>query len=87
MNSITEIWTKGKETFDSKTLSQILSFAGDGKLKDNNVTSIEFRELLDQVPSTFLKHFADNCLTDKFDDSGLHFKTLLIKLEFVLGLP
>lgn len=61
MDSISEIWTKSKGTFDSKMLSQILSFAGDGKLKDNNVTSTEFRELLDQVPSKFLKHFSDNC--------------------------
>ena len=54
MNSITEIWAKSKGTFDTKSLSQILAFAGDGKLKDNNVTSREFRDLLDQVPSSLL---------------------------------
>jgi hypothetical protein len=85
MNSISEIWTKSKETFDSKTLSQILSFAGDGKLKDNNVTSNEFRELLDQVPSSLLRQFADNCLTEKFDDSGFALQDIINQIGTRLG--
>ena len=85
MNSISEIWTKSKETFDSKTLSQILAFAGDGKLKDNNVTSIEFRELLDQVPSGLLKQFADNCLTEKFDDGGFALQDVINQIGTRLG--
>lgn len=85
MNSISEIWTKSKETFDTKTLSQILSFAGDGKLKDNNVTSIEFRELLDQVPSSLLKQFAENCLNEKFDDSGFALQDIINQIGTRLG--
>jgi hypothetical protein len=85
MNSITEIWSNSKGTFDSKTLSQILAFAGDGKLKDNNVTSIEFRELLDQVPSSLIKQFADNCLTDKFDDSGYALQDIINQIGIRLG--
>ncbi len=85
MNSISEIWTKSKGTFSSKSLSQILAFAGDGKLKDNNVTSIEFRELLDQVPSTLLKQFADNCLTDKFDDGGFALQDIINQIGTRLG--
>jgi len=85
MNSISEIWAKSKGTFDLKTLSQILSFAGDGKLKDNNVTSIEFRDLLDQVPSTLLKQFADNCLTDGFTDSGLALQDIINQIGTRLG--
>lgn len=85
MNSISEIWAKTKETFDSKTLSQILAFAGDGKLKDNNVTSTEFRELLDQVPSTLLKQFADNCLTEKFDDGGYALQDIINQIGTRLG--
>lgn len=88
MNSISEIWAKSKGTFDSKTLSQILAFAGDGKLKDNNVTSMEFRELLDQVPSTLLKQFADNCLTEKFDDGGFALQDIInqigARLDFTI---
>jgi hypothetical protein len=85
MNSISEIWVKSKETFDSKTLSQILAFAGDGKLKDNNITSIEFRELLNQVPSSLIKQFADNCLTDKFEDSGFALQDIINQIGARLG--
>ena len=85
MNSISDIWAKTKETFDSKTLSQILSFAGDGKLKDNNVTSNEFRELLGQVPSMLLKQFADNCLTEKFDDGGFALQDIINQIGTRLG--
>ncbi len=85
MNSITEIWNNSKGTFDSKSLAQILSFAGDGKLKDNNVTSKEFRELLDQVPSSLLRQFADNCLTEKFDDSGFALQDIINQIGSRLG--
>lgn len=85
MNSITELWAKSKEIFESKTLSQILSFAGDGKLRDGNTTSKEFRELLDQVPSKLLKHFADNCLIQKFDESGLALQDIINQIGIRLG--
>lgn len=85
MNSITTIWTTSKKTFDEKSLSQILSFAGDGKLKDGNVTSTEFRELLEKVPFSLLKRFADNCLTDKFDDSGYALQDIINEIGTRLG--
>jgi hypothetical protein len=85
MNSITEIWIKNKGTFDSKSLAQILSFAGDGKLKDDNVTSKEFRELLEQVPSSLLRQFADNCLTEKFEDSGFALQDIINQIGSRLG--
>lgn len=85
MSSITELWAKSKDTFETKTLSQILAFAGDGKLKDGNSTSIEFRELLDQVPSKFLKQFADNCLSEKFDDGGRALQDIINQIGIRLG--
>ena len=85
MNSISDIWINSKETFDSKSLSQILSFAGDGKLKDNNTTSNEFRELLDQVPFELLKQFSENCLTEKFDDSGFALQDVINQIGSRLG--
>lgn len=77
MSSIKELWDKSKETFETKSVQQILSFAGDGKLKDGNSTSIEFRELLYEIPSKILKKFAENCLTEKFDDSGYALQDVL----------
>lgn len=85
MNSISEIWINSKETFDSKSLSQILSFAGDGKLKDNNKTSSEFRELLSQVPFELLKQFSENCLTEKFEDSGFALQDIINQIGSRLG--
>ena len=77
MSSIKELWEKSKETFETKSLQQILSFTGDGKLKDGNSTSTEFRELLDQIPSKILKTFADNCLTESFNDGGYALQDIL----------
>jgi hypothetical protein len=85
MNSITTLWTTSKKTFEEKSLSQILSFAGDGKLKDGNITSIEFRELLEKVPLLLLQRFADNCLTDKFDDSGFALQDIINEIGTRLG--
>lgn len=86
MNSITEIWQKDRVTFQMKSLSQILSFAGNGKLRDNNATSKEFRELLAQVPSDLLQQFTNNCLSDKFEDSGVALQDIMnqigSRLEF-----
>lgn len=77
MNSISEIWANSKGTFDSKSLPQILAFAGDGKLKDNNKTSNEFRELLEHVPSNLIEQFANNCLTESFQDSGFALQDII----------
>ena len=77
MNTITELWVKSKDTFETKNLSQILSFAGDGRLKDNNTTSTEFREFLEQVPSKLLKQFAENCLAASFDDGGFALQDII----------
>lgn len=71
MSSILSIYQSNPTTLEGKTLSKILGFTGDGKLKNNGKTSIEFRELLSAVPSQLIKQFADNCLTDGFADSGL----------------
>lgn len=77
MNSISEIWLKDKQTFHSKSLSQILSFAGNGKLKDNSDTSIEFRELLDQINTELIEKFVNDCLSDSFTDSGLALQDII----------
>lgn len=85
MSSIKELWEKSKDTFEKKSVQQILSFAGDGKLKDGNTTSIEFKELLEQIPSRFLKKFADDCLTEKFDDNGFALQDVLNQVGARLG--
>ena len=63
--------TKHPDIFKDKSLPQILSFAGDGKLKDGNTTSSEFRNLLDIVQPNILFEFANYCLSNPFENSGL----------------
>ena len=77
MKNILEIWEENPDLFKSKSLSQILNFIGDGKLKDNNVTSNEFRQLLDIIPTEILKKYINDCLTDKFDNSGFALQDII----------
>lgn len=77
MDSILSIYQSNKTSFDGKTLSQILGFTGDGKLKDNSKTSSDFREFLTEVPSQLIKQFVDNCLTEGFTDSGLALQDII----------
>jgi len=70
MENNLKFWEQNPEFLNTKSLSQILSFIGDGKLRDNNSTSAEFRQLLGVVPTEILKKYVDNCLTDKFDNNN-----------------
>lgn len=71
MSSILEIYKQNKQLILDKSIRQVLSFAGDGKLRNNNETCQEFRELLSVIPTEYLVKYANECLDDKFDDSGL----------------
>jgi hypothetical protein len=70
MNNILDILEKNPDLFKSKSLSQILNFTGDGKLRDNNDTSSEFRNLLEIISSEILKSFINDCLTEKFENNN-----------------
>jgi len=71
MSSILEIYKQNKQLILDKSIRQVLSFAGDGKLRNENKTCQEFRELLSVIPTEYLVKYANECLDDKFDDSGL----------------
>jgi hypothetical protein len=77
MNSILSIYQTNKSALEGKTVAQILAFTGDGKLKDNSKTSIDFREFLSEIPSQLIKQFADNCLSESFTDSGLALQDII----------
>ena len=70
MKNILEIWEQNPDLFKSKSLSQILNFIGDGKLRDNNNTSTEFRQLIEVIPTEVLRNFINDCLTEKFDNNN-----------------
>ena len=56
--------------FDERSVSQIIAFAGDGKLRDGSDCSGEFREFLAETRPEQLKRYADDCLASSFDSSG-----------------
>ncbi|WP_299531815.1 hypothetical protein [Ulvibacterium sp.] len=85
MKSISHLWTKNKKIFETKTLSQILAFTGDGRLTDGNATSHELRDLLEQVPSKLLMEFSENCLSTKFDGSGFALQDIVNQIGVRLG--
>jgi len=70
MNNTLDILEKNPDLLKSKSLSQILNFTGDGKLRDNNNTSSEFRKLLEMISSEILKRFINDCLTEKFENNN-----------------
>lgn len=85
MQSITKLWTENKKAFHEKTLKQILSFAGDGKLKDSNATSQEFRDFLKNIPTKLLKKYGDECLITGFPDSGFALQDIINQIGSRLG--
>jgi len=85
MTSISNLWKENKELFSNKKLQQIISFIGEGKLKDNNQTCQELRELLDRVPTEVLKMYAEECLTESFTDSGFVLQDIINQIGLRLG--
>lgn len=85
MNSMISLWQKSPEIFTEKNLSQILSFAGEGHLKDGSQASAEFRELLGLIQTPLLCTYAENCLTNKFDDNGFALQDIVNQIGWRLG--
>lgn len=69
--SLIDHWQHNKAEFEAKKLHQVLSYAGDGCLKDGNITSQEFRSLLKLLSPEVLKAYSDHCVDVGFKDSGL----------------
>lgn len=85
MNSIVQLWETNRELLKTKKLQQILSFTGDGKLRDSNSTSLQFREFLSVVPNPWLSQYATECLQDSFADSGMALQDIINEVGSRLG--
>ena len=85
MKNILEIWEENPELFKSKSLSQILNFIGDDKLKDNSNTSLEFRGLLQIIPTEIIRKFINDCLTEKFENNGFALQDIINQIGLRLG--
>ena len=60
--SILDLWEQSKEQVKNKHVQQVISFSGDGQLKDGNVTCDEFRAFLSAIPSELLQKYAAHTL-------------------------
>ncbi len=83
--SLSELWSNSPEQFEGKRLSQIIAFAGTGKLSDKSPEANEFREFLSHIPSKLLASFAEECLQGGFKMSGLALQDIVNQVGRRLG--
>jgi len=83
--TLTSLWIEQRNQLEGKNIWQIMSFAGDGKLRDGNTTSSEFREFLSHIQSGQLKQYLDECLNNKFDDNGYVLQDIVNQIGRRLG--
>jgi hypothetical protein len=82
---LVDIWKATPDQIESKTVQQLLGFAGDGRLRDGNDTSREFRSFLSHISPDLLAAFASQCLFDAFPHSGLALQDIINQIGRRLG--
>jgi hypothetical protein len=83
--SLSDLWLSSPAQLKDKLVKQIISFAGTGQLRDGSVSSVEFREYLSKIPSSVLSRYADECLKESFDGSGLALQDVINQVGSRLG--
>ncbi len=84
--TLIDIWKSKPEELKGKRVEQLLTFAGDGRLRDGNTTSREFRELLTVIDGDTLKELTEDCLEDTaFDERGYALQDLINETGIRLG--
>jgi len=83
--SIIDIWHSSPENLNEKSVKQIISIAGKGKLTDESETSKEFRSLISEISSNLLAKYTDDCLNNSFQDSGLALQDIINEIGRRLG--
>jgi len=69
-----------------KRLSQILAFAGDGKLLDSSMASVQFREYLQTIPRDLISEHAEECMQEGFENSPQALQDIVNEIGRRLGL-
>jgi len=82
---LSDIWLNSRDQLQDKHVQQIISFAGEGQLKDGSTASTEFRDFLSLVPPEFLLRYADQCLNESFPTSGLALQDIVNQIGRRLG--
>ncbi len=80
-----DLWKAQPNELASKQIDQLIAIAGEGKLRDDNDTSREFREFLQSAPSRLLARYSHQCLEKSFGDSGLALQDIVNEVGRRLG--
>lgn len=80
-----EIWKVTRDSILKMNLEAIVRIAGDGNLKDNSETSIEFRTFLTEVEAEKLGEYATYCLEHSFTNSGQVLQDVINEIGRRLG--
>lgn len=83
--SLTDLWKKSKSELQDKHVQQIISFAGNGNLKDKNDTSDEFREFLKGISTDLICRYTDECLNGSFSNSGFVLQDIVNQIGHRFG--
>ena len=83
--ALLDLWNKSPEQLADKQVQQLIAFSGAGKLLDGSNCSQEFRSFLASVPSENLAEYADQCLTQTFQDSGFALQDIVNEVGARLG--
>ena len=83
--ALTDIWVASPNQLSDKLVKQVISFSGDGQLRDGAASSNEFRDFLTRVPSNFLVRYADECLRESFEGSGFALQDIINQVGKRLG--
>jgi hypothetical protein len=83
--ALIDLWIASQEQILSKSLHQLIAFAGDGRLRDTGTASAEFREFLARVPSSLLARYVGECLEEPFSNSGLALQDVVNQIGRRLG--
>ncbi len=80
-----ELWQQDTAFVGGKSLQQIISFCGEGALRDDSDCASEFREFLGAVPLDVLQRLTEECLARSFPESGLALQDMVNEVGRRLG--
>jgi hypothetical protein len=84
--SLSSLWESKQSELAKKHVQAMVGLAGDGKLRDWNQASIEFREFLKHVSSEILARYANECLgTEKFSEASAVLQDVINEIGRRLG--
>jgi hypothetical protein len=83
--ALVDILVNTPEQLAGKKVDQVIRFAGEGRLLDGNNCSREFRDYLAEAQSNVLARYAEECLSERFEDSGCALQDVLNEVGRRIG--